>query len=269
MRIPIKAEALFSGIGQVVECAGNDELRPTMNGVFVELKGATLSFVATNAQVLSLRDTAYLGGEETSAIIPARAARLLLNMLSMSQNGEEVELQLSDKRVTVQLEGFVLSYRLTEGRYPNYRGVIPQNDKTAEVGVKELAGAIRRVSVLADKEASMMKMSFDENGEALTIEAGSKSDSTFSKEEISVTADFARFEIGLRPNYTLMLLDSIKTEKCRLIFSTADRAMIIVPAGVEGVLMLQMPMMVAMMFLWRLRSLQKMVCLLCHQMQKK
>jgi len=244
VKLPISAETVFTGISQVVECAGNDELRPTMNSVFIELKGATLSFVATNAQVLSLRDTAYLGGEEVSAIVPVKAARLLLNVLSMAQNGAEIELQLSDKRVAVEMDGFVLSYRLTEGRYPNYRSVIPQNDKSVEVGVKELAAAIRRVSVLASKETSMMTMYFDENGETLTVEAGNKEDATFSKEELQVSADFACLIIGLKTNYTLLLLDAITTEKCRLTFSTPERAMIITPVGVEGVVMLQMPMIV-------------------------
>lgn len=239
--LPIKSKNLEGAISKVVDCAGNNELRPTMNSVFIELKNATLTVVSTNGHALALIDMAYFSGEEVSAIVPVHAARLMLNLISGSGD-VEVELKISDKRISIEVDGYRLIYSLLEGRYPNYRAVIPDNDKVVEIGIRELSDAIRRVSVLAEEQYSLIRLKID--NEVLTVISENSNNATFSKEELPVRADFGRFEIGLRSSYTLMLLDKMPGQKCRLSFSDAGHAMVIKPAEDEGILMLQMPMVI-------------------------
>ncbi len=242
VRLPVKVETVLEGINQVLECAGNDELRPVMSGVLVELKGATLTFVASNGHLLSFKETAYLGGDEVSAIIPRSAARLLVEMLSREENGAEVELELGNKRVAVETGDYNLSYRLAEGIYPNYRSVIPENDKEVEVDVAWLSAAIKRVSILSGTKDRypLLKMNFD--GDTLTMTSGSPDNGTSSREEAVLRTGW-ELEIGFNPDHVRLLLGLMTTEKCVLSFSAPSRPMIITPSGVKGVVSILMPML--------------------------
>lgn len=59
---------------------------------------------------------------------------------------------MSENKVRFAFNDVTLTSKLIDGTYPDYERVIPtDNDKNLELGVKDLASAVDRVSVVAER----------------------------------------------------------------------------------------------------------------------
>ena len=70
-RIDISPDVLYSGITSAIFATGDDELRPVMNGIFIELQHGGINFVATDAhKLVKYRRKEVSVEEEDSFILP-------------------------------------------------------------------------------------------------------------------------------------------------------------------------------------------------------
>jgi DNA polymerase III beta subunit, C-terminal domain/DNA polymerase III beta subunit, central domain len=73
--------------------------------------------------------------------------------------GEEVRLALTDNQFLLEMPSFVMTARLIEGQFPNYEAVIPKaHPGRLTIGRASLAGALRRVAVMADERNKPVKV---------------------------------------------------------------------------------------------------------------
>ena len=138
------ADMLLTGINKTIFATADDELRPVMNGVYINIESQSITFVATDAHKL----VKYVSPIETeiaaSFILPKKPANLLRSMLG--KEDESIRMEFDDKNVTFRLKSHTLICRLIEGNYPNYNAVIPSNNPNhVRVDRVELLNGIRRV----------------------------------------------------------------------------------------------------------------------------
>jgi DNA polymerase III subunit beta len=92
----------------------------------------------------------------------------------------------------------VLSSRLIEGQFPNYRQLLPESyEHELRMSGEELAGVVRRISLMAQKNAPL-RMSFAE-GE-LTVSAQTP-DVGEASEPLPAPFHGEAFEIGFNPDF--------------------------------------------------------------------
>lgn len=234
----INRKQLIEGIRTVIPFVANDELRPVMNGVYIESAENKLTFVATDAHVLACREYEY-ALPEFGCIVPAKAAKIILSIIG-EYSEEQVKVITSFKNISVKTETYTITYRLIEGRYPKYRNVIPKSHEMV-IGIEkaEFLSLIKRVSVFSNVNSKLLKIDF--NSSVINVFA-QDIDYSISANE-TMFANFAgSITIGFHALRLAEIIIAVETESCDIKLIDPSRAAIINPVGVEGVTLLIMPM---------------------------
>jgi DNA polymerase III subunit beta len=192
---------------QVVRAASNDDARPLLTGVLVAAEGSGTRLVATDSYRLALRDLTGTGPlpEGTDQIlIPARALTELQRLLPASggkdsgskekdDGAADVGFSVSDLDATFTASGVRLMTRLLDGKFPDYRQLIPPGyPNQLRVGKESLLDALRRVRLLVRDNTTPVRLSMRPGGVELTVvsqEVGHASedvDADYEGEELTV-----------------------------------------------------------------------------------
>lgn len=206
----LNGDDFLYGVRQVQICCANDELRPVMNGVFIEKETDSIAYVASDGSTLGMVNNPIAHGEKSSFILPTKFAKLMSNI--MPAGCEDLTITVGKTNVVFEFETFRLMCRMIEGRYPNYRSVIPQSDnKTALFKKTELLSALKRVSVFCPINSSLIVMSFDSGQLKLS---GRDLDFSISAEETVPIISYKGnpIEIGFKSTFLIELLSAIPSE---------------------------------------------------------
>ena len=244
-QLSIDTNVLLNGISRAIFATAEDEIRPVMNGIYFDITPDSVTFVASDGHKL-VRDRSYTthGGEQPSAfILPKKPAKMLKDILA-KESGDAI-VKFDDRNARVELENYVLSCRLIEGRYPNYNSVIPQdNPFRVTVDRVTLIGALRRVLVFASSATSLVKLRVDQND--LTVSTQDIDFSTSAEEHVLCDYSGTAMSIGFKGPFLVDILNSMAAQEVVLELADPSRAGVIVPAEQEeqeDLLMLLMPMM--------------------------
>jgi len=238
--------ALSSSIVQTIFASGNDELRLSLTGVYVQLYKDNVVFVATDAnRLVKIERTDVKPGVEASFILPKKALNLLKS--SLPQDDSECHVDFNDSNAFFTFGDVRLICRLIDERYPDYRAVIPtENPNKLTVNRTDFLNSVKRISIFGNKSTNQINIKI--TGSELTISA---EDIDMSNEAVErLGCDFAGedMEIGFNSKLLIELLQNISTPDIIIELSTANRAGIILPnqnMDDEHLLMLIMPMMIA------------------------
>src|ERR671928_1402248 len=155
MRVP--AAAFVETIGRVARSASRDETRPHLTGVLVSAAERELRMVATDSYRLSVKETSLDEPLEGAleANVPARTLQEL-SRISSADGGDRIEIAALEHQVIFRVGEVTLSSRLVEGRFPNYKQLLPEQfEHELHVSGPELLDVVRRISLLAQKNAPL------------------------------------------------------------------------------------------------------------------
>lgn len=209
-RVTLPAGAFVSTVSTVVRSASRDETRPVLTGVLVSATGAELLMVATDSYRLSVKRARLQAPVASSfeANVPARALQELARIVGGDE--EELSVSLRDGQVVFELAGAILSSRLIDGQFPNYRQLLPENvDHELTLSTSELSSVVRRVALLAQKNAPLRLRFAD--GE-LTVSAETP-DVGEAREALPVPFQGEAFEIGFNPEFLRDGLESVESDE--------------------------------------------------------
>ncbi len=205
--LKIPAAALEASIELVARAASRDDMRPVLTGVFVSASGKEMTMVATDSYRLAVKRTeleADLGGE-LEANIPARALRELGRILS-SEGAGEASISLLTNQAVFQAGSILLSTRLIDGQFPNFRQLLPESyEHDVRLPRSDLLDVVRRVSQLAQRNAPL-RLSFS-SGE-LTV-AAETPDVGDAREAMPAAFEGEDLEIGFNPEFLKEGIESV------------------------------------------------------------
>lgn len=155
--VKLDAPGFLHGLKQVVPAASTDDSRPIITGVLMAAEGNGLRLVSTDSYRLAVRDlpgTSVLE-EGQSVLVPSRALNEVARLLADS---DDLTVTLGEREVSFSIGNVRLITRLIEGDFPNYRGLIPQNQPNSmTVDRLGLIDAVRRVKLMA-REATPVRL---------------------------------------------------------------------------------------------------------------
>lgn len=239
-------DVLLSGINKTLFATADDELRPVMNGILVELAPDEATFVASDAHKLVRYKRSDIKSEvESSFILPKKPAALLKNLLP--KEDFDVKIDFDDKNAFVTMTNFTLICRLVEGKYPSYNSVIPTNNPNRLILDRvEFYNTLRRVSVFSNQASNLVRLKI--TGNQLVVSAQDIDFSISAVERINCQYEGDEMEIGFKSAFLLEILSNLSTSEVRVELSDPTRAGLLLPAekefDQEDVLMLLMPMMI-------------------------
>jgi DNA polymerase-3 subunit beta len=208
MRLP--SGAFVETIGRVARSASRDETRPHLTGVLVSASGQELRMVATDSYRLSVKETQLEAPLEGTleANVPARTLQELSRIAVVDAEGE-IGVTALEHQVIFQLGDVVLSSRLVEGRFPNYKQLLPESfEHELHVNGPELLEVVRRISLLAQKNAPL-RLRFADG--ALEVSAQTP-DIGEASESLPVAFQGEALEIGFNPEFFRDGLDSAESD---------------------------------------------------------
>jgi DNA polymerase III subunit beta len=213
-RMTLPAQAFVDTAQQVSRSASRDETRPVLTGVLVSASEKELRMVATDSYRLSVKRALLehpLDGT-IEANVPARALAELTRIVQAAEIGS-LSVGLGQNQIVFELDGVVLSSRLIDGQFPNYRQLLPESvDHELRLSTAELTEVVRRVALLAQKNAPL-RLAFEEG--QLTVSARTP-DVGEASEALPVPFSGERFEIGFNPEFLRDGLESVESEELLL-----------------------------------------------------
>ena len=210
-RVVLPADAFVETVSRVARSASRDETRPVLTGILMVASGKELRMVATDSYRLSVKETALESALQGSleANVPARALQELVRIAQQTSN-ESVAVSVGQNQVIFELGEVVLSSRLIDGQFPNYRQLLPESvEHELRLASAELTDVVRRISLLAQKNAPL-RLSFAEG--TLTV-AAQTPDVGEASEAIPVPFHGEPFEIGFNPDFLRDGLESIESDE--------------------------------------------------------
>jgi len=206
--VELPVEAFVSTALKVASSASRDETRPVLTGILVSASDRELRMVATDSYRLSVKETALESplpsGFEVN--VPARALQELARVTGHVED-EQLRVSVRQNQILFELGRVVLSSRLIDGQFPNYRQLLPETfEHELRLASSELTDVVRRISLLAQKNAPL-RLSFSP-GE-LTVSAQTP-DIGEALESLPVSFQGEPLEIGFNPEFLRAGLEAIE-----------------------------------------------------------
>ena len=159
--------AFKKALQQIVFAASADETRPVLTGVLLHTESGKLFMAATDSYRLAEKD---LGAnkEDVNLLIPASAMHDLLRVLG--DTDDEVKVTHDDQQVLFQVGDIELVTRLVDGKYPDYKKLIPDAFATqATLKKADLTNITKVSSLFARESAGSVTIEVDAEAGKLSI----------------------------------------------------------------------------------------------------
>jgi len=205
--VELPAEAFVSTALKVAGSASRDETRPVLTGILVSASGRELRMVATDSYRLSVKETTLETALPSNfeVNVPARALQELSRLVTHAED-EQLKVSVRQNQVLFTLGRVILSSRLIDGQFPNYRQLLPETfEHELRLAGTEFTDVVRRISLLAQKNAPL-RLAF-KPGE-LTVSAQTP-DVGEALESLPVAFQGEALEIGFNPEFLRAGLEAI------------------------------------------------------------
>lgn len=228
-------------IKQTVFATTQDETRPILTGVLLEIIDGKASFVALDGYRLALRNIKVNSPEDVKIVVPGRTLNELNKILE--DDDTDVEITLTSGHIVFNLGDTLVFSRLLEGQFLNYRDIIRKDHKTiVKVNRRTLQDSLERASLLAKEEkANLVKLNVFEG--KLVIKSNSEIGNVY--EEMNVQLDGEDVKIAFNSRYILDGIKAIDAEEVELFFMGSLNPCIMRPLNDENYTYLVLPVRLA------------------------
>ena len=147
--VRISGGGFLLAVQQTSKASSSDEKRPVLTGTLIEMTdGRKLRLVTTDSYRLAWKevdtDADVAGWEE--CIIPTRALNEVSRIAGSSEG--DIEIKVQDRQIMFRVDDLVLTSRLIEGQFPNYRQLVPRGERTSVKFMKEeITSVLKRAMV--------------------------------------------------------------------------------------------------------------------------
>ncbi len=259
----LSATAFIDGLkGSLVACS-QDESKQVLTGVYLKVEPERLEFAATDGHRLGIVEV-YPNESETGEIdaeaqagankgsfevtVPAKALRELEKMListplnagGSGQEGDKLGLQLEQGQVVFGWGERKLTTRTLEGKYPDYRLLIPkQFQRQITLDRKQLLTALERIAVLSD-QTNLVKFSIDNDKQSIDLSVDSQ-DRGSGRESLSAQISGDSLDIAFNIKYLMDGLKTLLTQEITISLNGPLEPVILTPLGGVKMTYLVMP----------------------------
>lgn len=242
--VNLSADVLGRAINNTIFATSNDELRPAMTGVYLNLAEGGSTFVATDGhRLIRYGRNDIVSDIDNAMIIPRKALNLLKATLPTENTSVNLEYNVSN--AFFKFDQIQMICRLIDERFPDYENVIPvDNNNVMTIDRMEFLSSLKRIAIYANKTTHQVRLKI--TGSELLISAEDLDFSNEANERLTCEHDGEDIEIGFNARFLIEMLSNLNSKQVKMQLSAANRAGLIVPSesdDSEDILMLVMPVM--------------------------
>jgi DNA polymerase III subunit beta len=251
----LSATAFIDGLkGSLIACS-QDESKQVLTGVYLKVESDRLEFAATDGHRLGIVEVypnSSAAGESDQedpdpvktgsfeVTVPAKALRELEKMLGSGQEGDRLGLQLEQGQVVFGWGDRKLTTRTLEGKYPDYRLLIPrQFQRQITLDRKQILSALERIAVLAD-QSNLVKFSIDGTSQSIALSVESQ-DRGSGRESLTAQISGENLDIAFNIKYLMDGLKTLITQEITISLNGPLEPVILTPLGGVKMTYLVMP----------------------------
>lgn len=242
--VTMSTEVLHRAINSTIFATSNDELRPAMTGVYMNLSETNSTFVGTDGhKLIRYRRVDVATSNGSTIIVPRKGLNMLKNTLPSENIDVTVDFNVSN--AFFHFGNVKMICRLIDERYPDFENVIPtDNPIRMTIDRLEMLSSLRRISIYANKTTHQVRLKI--TGSELQISAEDLDFANEANERLACDHEGEDIEIGFNSKFLIEMLSNIESKQVALHLSAPNRAGLIIPADQdenEDLLMLVMPVM--------------------------
>ena len=213
--LKINTKKLKLALQQVVSAASTDESRPVLTGVFMHTFEENMYLVATDSYRLAEKKISN-SSTALSMLVPATSLTDLLRIIG--DNEDEVVMIYDDQQAQFRVGDVELVTRQIEGKYPDYRKLIPSTfEFTATLKRSELSNITKVSSLFARESAGSITINLDKKAGQVSIRSiASQLGENVATAEAEVSGDGT---ITLNSRYVMDALQCLSGEKVTFSFN--------------------------------------------------
>lgn len=249
-RLKLDAKALRAAIEHVEFAAAADDTRPVLTGIHTLLEDSELTLAAADGFRLAVYKLA-LGQEvpeKVEVIIPARAMRELMRLLSEEEEPLELAFNAARSQVLFRMKSVEMVATLIQGTFPNYSQLIPgsyasralidmrqflQETRIAAIFARDGSGIVR-IQLQPGEDVAPGKLIISARAEEIGEHRG----------EMDVKIEGEASKIAFNSKYLQDVLQVLDCSQVALETSTPSSPGVLRPVGVENYVHVVMPMFV-------------------------
>ncbi|ELW8217475.1 DNA polymerase III subunit beta [Yersinia enterocolitica] len=217
----------------------HQDVRYYLNGMLFETEGEELRTVATDGHRLAV--CAMPIGQTLpshSVIVPRKGVMELVRLLDGGDT--PLRLQIGSNNIRAHVGDFIFTSKLVDGRFPDYRRVLPKNpDKTLKASCDLLKQAFARVAILSNEKFRGVRLYVSQNQLKITANNPEQEE---AEEILDVSYDGAEMEIGFNVSYVLDVLNALKCEDVSLLLTDSVSSVQIEDGASQAAAYVVMPM---------------------------
>ncbi len=210
-------------LGQVKYSMAQQDIRYYLNGVLFSLDGPSLCLVATDGHRLAFTSTTLENTySKKEVIIPRKAINELLRLLDDSDS--EIALNISDNNISAEFSNIFFQSKIIDGKFPDYRRVIPEYSNHLLLDRKTILSALGRVSILSNEKFHGVRFILTEKNLKII---SNNSEQEEAQEDIETDYRGEALDIGFNVNYLLDGLNNISADTVQISFGGANSSVLI------------------------------------------
>ena len=221
----IKSDLMQEGIRSVYFCAANTEIKPEIASIFIYTEQENFVFVATDSFRLAEKRIKSKNIPDISKIlIPYKSIVDVLRVLDLFTG--EIRVSFNRNQLSLSGAGIYFTTRLIDGAFPDYKMIIPKEEKTKVVVIKqELLSTLRLSTVFADK---FFQVIFSVKPQEKKVVVDSKNtDVGSSLSAIDAVIEGSDIEVSFNLKYFLDVFQAIQSDSISISFTEPNKPIII------------------------------------------
>ncbi|WP_440877391.1 DNA polymerase III subunit beta [Thalassotalea sp. PLHSN55] len=218
----------------------NQDVRYYLNGMSIESENNEIRSVATDGHRLAI---CKIGNESLAlparqVIVPRKGILEIIRLLDPVD--DEVQVFLGSNHIRIIDTEFSFTSKLVDGRFPDYRRVLPRNgDKVLETNKDQLKQVLSRASILSNEKFKGVRLNFSKTELKITA---NNPEQEQAEEIIEIDFPYEDVEIGFNVSYVLDVLNALKDQVVKFTLSDANSSVVIEGAESGEAIYVVMPM---------------------------
>lgn len=224
--------------GTSFAAAQNEGSKPILTGINISVSDSVIQFVAIDGYRLAIKREPVKQINDLEFTITGKSLNEAVKLID--DETENVEINVGDRLISFNINGYSFISRLLEGEFVNYQKTLPTEFKQrVVVNTRDLINTIERVSLLISESfTTPVRCYFNELNVVFTC-ATSMGRAT---ETFNTKLEGENFEIGLNSHYLLDALKAVEDENIQILFNGPNAGVLISPIEGESFKYMIMPM---------------------------
>lgn len=234
----IAGEAFAKMVKQAAVAASNEESRPVLTGILLNMENNELTMVSTDSHRLALVKGNWQGETAESIIVPAKT---MVEVAKIAGSEENVTLTVTKNNICFSMGNTRFISRIINGKFPDYNPILPKEENFKYkifVTKRILSDALNRADLLSRDNNNIIKLNVESDG--LMLHAHSPEIGNI-EEKIPATVIGDEVLIGYNVKYILDALKVIESETVALKLTGPLTPGIIVPEEEDNYTYLLLP----------------------------